>query len=140
MHKRKRDIPDPLIKMGYEEEHLHFKSIWRSVMLFFTFVTLTYVAALGIFWWYNREALAQKEVKEPFTRHAPAPPNPLLQTNITAKTDIQALRQGETEQLNTAAILDKSKGIYRIPVARAIDLVTPRLPVAKDAKPYGGAR
>jgi hypothetical protein len=72
-------------------------------------------------------------------KNAPPSPNPLLQTNITTNTDIKELRQKETDELTTSAVLDAKAGVYRIPVSRAIELTVQRgLPQKPTSVKSGG--
>jgi hypothetical protein len=52
------------------------------------------------------------------------PPLPRLQT--TPGTDLQAFQKSEEQVLNTYAWVDREKGVVRIPVSRAIELVAER--------------
>ena len=52
------------------------------------------------------------------------PPLPRLQT--TPYVDLKTFRDGEAQVLDTYAWVDKEKGVVRIPVARAIDLLAER--------------
>jgi hypothetical protein len=117
---------DPLIDMGYEVRDAEMKTIGVATGIFFAFVVVSFAIGFGIFAWLNPAILHEKTTQAPFMSNAPKPPYPLLQTNITTKTDIKELRQGETAQLTTSAVLDAKKGVYRIPIDRAIDLVAQR--------------
>ena len=51
------------------------------------------------------------------------PPAPRLQTSVTAKTDITEFRKQEDAILNTYGWVNPEKGIVRVPVKRAIELI-----------------
>jgi hypothetical protein len=51
---------------------------------------------------------------------------PKLQDNITTKIDIEVMRRDERERMENPAWIDQSKGVVRIPVERAIELVAQR--------------
>ncbi|HVN03056.1 MAG TPA: hypothetical protein VMT86_01495 [Bryobacteraceae bacterium] len=62
------------------------------------------------------------------------PPEPRLQPN--PPRDMRAMRAAEDQLLNQYAWVDPDKGIVRIPVARAMDLIAQRgLPVLPGRKP-----
>lgn len=70
---------------------------------------------------------------------------PLLQSNVTTRTDIMSLRKKETERLTTSEEIDGGKGVYRIPVKTAIDILSKRglpqtaaIPAAAPAVSGGG--
>jgi len=54
----------------------------------------------------------------------PAPPQPRLET--TPVPDLKAMRDAEEKILNSYGWVDQSKGIVRIPIAKAIDLLAQR--------------
>lgn len=52
----------------------------------------------------------------------PPPPNPILQSNLTATADMNVMRQDASFVLETSAWVDKEEGVIRIPLERAIEL------------------
>ena len=121
---------DALAQMGYELEDVEYKKLGRSIGWFFAFVVFCGAAGLGIFiyfigwnhFWNPPSSTA------PFVKRLPAEPNPLLQTNVTAKTDIRDLRREENLLLHGSPTwVDQNKGVIRIPVERAMDLYMQRL-------------
>ncbi len=65
------------------------------------------------------------------------PPAPRLQTNPTA--DLQQFLQAENAKLNSYEWIDKSAGVIRIPIDRAMDLLAQRgLPARDDDQQSGG--
>jgi hypothetical protein len=65
------------------------------------------------------------------------PPNPKLQVN--PRMELQDVRAHENLLLHQYAWVDKDKGIVRIPIERAIDLIAQRgLPPTKPAPATGG--
>ncbi|HTQ08609.1 MAG TPA: hypothetical protein VMI31_00915 [Fimbriimonadaceae bacterium] len=116
---------DALAKMGYEVEDVQFKSLGKSVIWFFAFVFFCGISGYLIFGYYiGFDKLKNPPADTtPFASRIPPSPNPLLQTNETAKSDIRDLRQKENAILyGKPAWVDKSKGIVRIPIDQAIDL------------------
>ncbi len=68
------------------------------------------------------------------------PPTPRLQT--TPAADLQEVRQQEEHWLTTYGWIDKPKGIVRIPIDRAMDIIAVKgLPAGKPAgKPEAGKK
>jgi hypothetical protein len=52
----------------------------------------------------------------------PPPPNPILQSNLTAIADMNVMRQDSRYVLDTAAWVNEEEGIIRIPLERAIEI------------------
>jgi hypothetical protein len=117
---------DPLVELGYETRDADLKVLGKASAFFFGFIFFSFIIGFGIFWWLNPDARNEKAAGPPFAKYGPPSPSPLLQTNITAKTDIKQLRMAETTALTTSAVIDRQKGIYRIPIDRAIDLIAQR--------------
>jgi hypothetical protein len=71
----------------------------------------------------------------------PPPPNPILQSNLTAAADMNVMRQDARYILETAAWVDKEKGVIRIPLERAIEIsVQSGLPFTASAPGKASAR
>lgn len=132
MHDHKRE--DPLTDLGYEVRDTDMQAIGKATTIFFVFVFISFLLGFGILWLLvgngnpvkGFNALKDRKTTAPFMTNAPKPPYPLLQTNITTKTDIKELRQNETTILTSSGIVDAQKGVYRIPIDRAIDLTVQR--------------
>ncbi|HWA83004.1 MAG TPA: hypothetical protein VG820_06210 [Fimbriimonadaceae bacterium] len=139
-----------LIKLGYETEDIQFKSLGKSIFWFFGFVVFCGVAGVVIFFLFlgGSPAGAWKAMTSPpdnttpVAKRLPPEPNPLLQTNVTARTDIRDLRRAENEILHgKAAWVDQSKGLARIPIDQAIDLYLSKVApnASKDTTMTSGA-
>jgi len=116
---------DALVKMGYEVEDVQFKALGKSVIWFFGFVFFCGLAGYLIFGYYiGFDKLKNPpENTSPFVSRIPPSPNPLLQTNETARSDIRDLRAKENESLfGKPSWIDRKNGIARIPIDQAIDL------------------
>ena len=115
---------DALVKMGYELEDVDYKKLGKSMFWFFGFVIFCGVAGVLVFGYFIGFDTLMKPPSDtaPFVKHTPASPNPLLQTNMTARTDIKDLRVEETELMHGAPTwVDENKGVVRIPVEKAMD-------------------
>lgn len=108
--------------MGYEVRDLNVKAIRNATIGFFLFAAGSFV----IGWWvYNamNPAMTLDYQRTPDHRRMPPANYPLLQNNVTAKTDIMALRQAESLQLKTTGYTDASRTAVHIPIDRAMDLI-----------------
>jgi hypothetical protein len=141
---------DALVQLGYETEDVEYKKLGKSVIWFFMFVTFCGVAGVVIFGmmigWDN--LLHPTADTAPFANRLPKSPNPVLQTNVTVRTDIKDLRIVEAELLQgNPSWADKGKGIVRLPIDKAMDLylnrVAPNSPkettITSGAPPVGPA-
>ena len=121
---------DALVQLGYETEDVEYKSLGRSIGWFFMFVAFCGVAGVAIFGYFiGWDRLRNPpEDTSPFVSRIPASPNPLLQTNVTARTDIRDLRREENLLLHGKPTwADQSKGEVRIPIEKAVDLYLSRV-------------
>ena len=132
MHKHPK--PDPLVELGYEPDQPPLKRITSATFWFMVAVTVTFPVTWAILYLMSPESVRAKDPSSAFGRVAPPAPNPLLQTNVTTKTDIMQVRQTETTELSRVGITDKSKGWYRVDIDTALRRVPARLPVASDAR------
>lgn len=112
--------------MGYETADVEYKGLARSVGFFFLFVIFCGVAGLLIFIFgsvgWDQFWNGGNNTTAPFVKHLPAEPNPLLQTNVTAHTDLRDLRARENEVLHgKVSYMENGKDI-RLPIDRAIDI------------------
>ncbi len=116
---------DALVKMGYELEDVQFKALGKSVIWFFAFVAFCGVAGVAVFVYFIGPSNWSNppETTTPFVSRIPGYPNPLLQTNETARSDIKDLRTKENEFLHgKPSWVDRTKGTARIPIDQAIDM------------------
>lgn len=116
---------DPLVGLGYEEKDINPKLVFRFSMYFFIFALASwgvgYAAMhfLGLF-----DTVANVDSLQ--STKIPKDPNPVIQTNVTAKTEIRDIRRHENEMLATGGISEYSPAFKRIPIEQAIKLVADR--------------
>jgi hypothetical protein len=128
---------DALVQLGYETEDVEYKKLGKSVIWFFGFVAFCGVAGVAIFGMMIGDGSISggihalrtpPEDTAPFVNRLPKAPNPVLQTNLTARTDIRDLRVREAELLQgNPSWTDKDKGVVRLPIDKAIDLYISRV-------------
>jgi hypothetical protein len=120
---------DALVQLGYETEDVEYRSLKKSILWFLGFVVFCGVAGLVIFGFFiGFDNLFHPPANTtPFVNRIPASPNPLLQDNVTARTDIRDLRREESVLLHGAPTwVDKDKGVVRIPIEKAVDMYLQR--------------
>lgn len=116
------------IDLGYDPRDIQAKGLTKAIVYFFLFTLFFF--GVGAFWWIN----AGWSHTETFDKRKPAIEGPMVQGNMTAKTDIMSVRQHEHEMMTTYAPLENGK--WRIPVDKAIDLLNDRgLPVIQSEVP-----
>ena len=141
MHTEKRE--DPLVEMGYEIRDAKVSLIGKFSLYFFIFVGLMigtgWVVLFGLKIGPNQiipgmnMAYANKQSGYNEIRRVPEEPNPILQTNVSARVDMMDLRQREGSRLKTTGYLDSSRTRVHIPIDRAMDpLVNGGLPPSQD--------
>lgn len=120
------DHKDPLIELGYEQRDIHPKNIFKVTMIFFGFAFVSYFLGWAILNYGFHYFEPTKGVNVLISTKLPKSPNPLLQTNVTAKTDIINMRRHEKEVLTTSGKSELSKGANRISIEQAIKLAAER--------------
>jgi hypothetical protein len=121
---------DALVQLGYETEDVEYRSLKKSILWFLGFVVFCGVAGVLIFGYFiGFDNLRNPPMNTtPFVNRIPPKPNPLLQDNVTARTDIRDLRRQESLLLHGAPTwVDKDKGVVRIPIEKAVDLYLSRM-------------
>jgi hypothetical protein len=78
----------------------------------------------------RRDAEHRDVLPSPTAEPRLLPPAPRLE--VTPQRDLEALKRVETERLGTYGWIDRSRGVVRIPIDRAVELVAQRgLPTRK---------
>lgn len=91
---------DELAKLGYEREDVGLRTIAFWVFWFFVFTIVMGVVTAAIYQFIVPTGLGPAPQSQVRTRF---PAKPLLQDNITVKTDIFDMRKGEDEVLSGAS-------------------------------------
>lgn len=132
--------PDELRKMTHEDRDIDMSQINKSVVAFFAFTIVSIALSAGFYLWAAGHIGPQPEPPTRTLRLAPKD-TPYVQGNVTAKKDIKILRKEENELISTYGWVDKSKGVVRLPLDRAMALVLERgLPVRAGAPTLEEAR
>jgi len=142
-HYRDDDIVNP--ETRHEDSDVNVRALLWSVVIFIVFAFVTHAVLYLQFHAYAKHF--RNESSQPLTMMAPpskVPPTPRLQpfpnklvtgqdlppnTN-TPVTDMADMRAAEEKDLNTPGWVDKQKGVVRLPIETAKQLVVQRgLPV-----------
>src|SRR3954452_21349884 len=131
------DIVNP--ETRHEESDVNVRALLWSVIIFIVFAAVTHLILYLQFNAYARHF--RNEASQPLTMMAPpsnVPATPRLQPFpsktppmlSTPVTDMVEMRKAEDEALNKAGWVDQQKGIVRLPIETAKQLVVQRgLPV-----------
>jgi hypothetical protein len=114
-------------QVGHEERDVNIRAITK----FGIGLSITIIASLFILWglfsFFNKRIEAEFPVK-PEERNQPVevkvPPQPRLQSN--PRTDLRAVRESEDQLIHHYSWIDKDKGVVRIPVERAMEILAQR--------------
>ncbi len=117
MHSGPREEHDP--NFNYEVRDLSIPTIRKGTIGLFAFVIFCIFAAGGVLIALYPNWLKADAPPQPL--RLPKDPNPLLQTNISARTDIQRMRQTDRHALENYSWVDEGRGQVRIPIDRAIE-------------------
>ena len=128
MHEHEHDDPEVLSeieKLGYDPRDVPVEKTWVHAAMLFLSCFVVGLLAWGVMAAIDRyegsKSTGRQEVSE--RKNMPQDPYPLLQTNSSAKTDIVKLRTEEALKTEMAGWVDKEKGVARIPVSHAIELI-----------------
>ncbi len=117
---------DLLADMGYEKSDFNLSApvMTKLSIGFFGFIAVCFVAA-WLFWdGIDRTDYFKKADKPENTARRQLPKEiPLIQSNATAKKDMEDLRKLEQQKLTASGWANESKTIAKIPVSSAIDLI-----------------
>ncbi|RYG27186.1 hypothetical protein EON82_00275 [bacterium] len=106
------------VELGYDPRDIEAKPIGKFFLYFFIFTIVAYGGGVLIYQWMGLGGRSN------FDTRKPAIAGPLVQGNITSKTDIMEMRQYEKRMMTTYG--EQKNGSWRIPVDRAITLLGDR--------------
>jgi hypothetical protein len=123
-------------KVGHETRDINLRAVtWTAIGLVISAIAM-YVTVGGLFNLFKRQ-YPSASVPSRITTPGRLPSQPRLQTNPAY--DLQQFRDAESAKLNSYGWIDKSAGVLRIPIDRAIDLLAQRgLPARGNRNEIGG--
>jgi hypothetical protein len=128
---------------GHETRDVHLGGAPRFIVVMTVFLAVTFAFVWFVYVKWRADEVARDVPVSPMAVRDGdrQPPLPRLQT--TPYGDLKAFRDSEAQVLDSYAWVDKEKGVVRLPVSRAIELVAERgLPAAiaaPSAEPAAGA-
>jgi hypothetical protein len=119
-------------EIRYEKTDAHVRPLYQFLFWISLITIITAVIAMGIL--RGLESWRDKASVRPAMAEAPdaqQPPAPRLQ--IQEPKDLATFRKEEADILSSYGVVDKEKGIYRIPIEEAMKLTLERgLPTAGE--------
>lgn len=116
---------DELKKMGYDRSDLSMKVISWSINGFFIFTLICIAISYFIYVALDNYFISRqqdRQISRVDRRRLPDLPNPLLQSNITARGDMADLRNREFRVLGEYGWIDRNQDVARIPIDRALEI------------------
>lgn len=138
---REEGRPEDLLQeLGYETQDIQYRKFATYGAYYFGFFILCIILGFAFIAVMSPTGLRGGRMADSIPKTTAPTSTPFLQSNITARTDIMSLRRDETAVLTTSGVVDQAKGIYRIPVDQAIDLIAQRgLPKTPPMQTGGSA-
>lgn len=114
-------------ELGYDHRDVNMEKIGKVTLGFFVFTTVSIficipIMTLLVFGTADPRAFG-KPIRSGRAPNMPPSNYPLLQTNVTNRTDIHEYRHAEDSAVKEFGVSNKAKGEYRIPIEDAIKKV-----------------
>jgi len=118
---------------GFEETDVNVMAVGKFAVALVIMTVLAMLLLVGVFKYFQLQDGGQARSVDP----AKVFPQPQLQR--TPIPDLKAIRAAEEQVLASYGWVDQQKGVVRIPIARAMDLLVQRgLPARAEAPPSAG--
>jgi hypothetical protein len=115
---------------GFEETDVNVVAVGKFAVALVVMTVLSMVLLVGVFKYFQSQDGGRARSVDP----AKVFPQPQLQTSPIP--DLKAIRAAEEQVLTSYGWADREKGVVRIPIARAMDLLVQRgLPVRAKELP-----
>jgi hypothetical protein len=123
-------------RSGHQTSEINLRVVtWATIGLVISVIAVL-VTVGGLFSLFKRQ-YGFETAPSRITTVGKLPPAPRLQTDPTS--DLQQLLEAENAKLNSYGWIDRSAGVIRIPIDRAMDLLAQRgLPARGDDRETGG--
>jgi hypothetical protein len=119
---------------GFEETDVNVTAVGKFAVALVIMTVLAMLLLVGVFKYFQSQGGGQARSVDP----AKVFPQPQLQT--TPIPDLKAIRAAEEQVLTSYGWVDAQKGVVRIPIARAMDMLVQRgLPVRAEAPPQSAS-
>ncbi|HEX7230201.1 MAG TPA: hypothetical protein VF452_07395 [Candidatus Binatia bacterium] len=124
------------VSTGHELSDLNPNKIFWSGLGLALLITLVVVSMYGLFHYFYRSETRQRPTPSPLSYGAEAPPEPRLLTRPGA--ELAAMRAEEDQVLTSYGWIDRERGIVRLPINRAIELLAKEGLPARTQNSDGG--
>ncbi len=133
------DRTDYLSRLGYETRDMQLAVVWKWIAALIIGSMLTAIATYyGVYVLFVKQEVKQSST-EPLVNARKLPPEGYPRVQARPKEEITEFRKEEDERVTEYAWKDKQKGIVRIPVDRAMNLILQKgLPVRNSAGAVDG--
>jgi hypothetical protein len=111
-------------RVGHEESDVNALAVGKFAIALALIAISSLVLLFGLFRYFQSRETAKQPRSEFASQAGKLPPEPRLQS--APVLDLQAIRAAENQVLNSYGWVDPQKGVVRIPIARAIDLLAQR--------------
>lgn len=126
MHEHDQDDPqtlDELKELGYDTRDVPVKKMPIHAGILYGFVGIVMAVAWLFMSLVDHDLVTVPSAESMEGSRKPDEGIPILQSDVTAKTDIEDLRHAERIGLKTSAWIDEEAGVARIPIDVAIGLM-----------------
>ncbi|MGD0498382.1 MAG: hypothetical protein ABSC23_08090 [Bryobacteraceae bacterium] len=132
-----RDSNPP--ETGHEERDVNFRAVGKLAGIMVVLCVASAAIVWGVFRYFEaRENGRQAPSEGNAVQANRLPPEPRLEQTPVA--DLKQIRDSEDQILGTYGWVDRQKGIVRLPIDRAIDLLAQRgLPARQESEPLSAA-
>jgi len=114
---------DYLRQLGYEARDVSLNALGKWLIALGVFIGGTALVTYGIFKLFVAPVVPGAEQRPGITVPLPPPPAPNPALQPSPRLDLRKWREEEDEAMNSYGWVDRKKGIVRIPVDRAMDLI-----------------
>lgn len=119
---QKPAAPSPeTIARGHEESDVNYRAIAYVALAIVLSAILIHLVLLLLMGHFERQAQSQRGPMPP--RQSPAETFPAPQLQVDPTQDLQRLRASEDALLGEYAWVDRGRGLIRIPITRAMELL-----------------
>lgn len=142
-----RDLAAQSAESGHEVTDISPLRVALTGLVLAVVIIVTLLVAYGLFYFFRGSEDRARPTPSPLS-YAPEPvPEPRLE--VEPGEELNALRADEDETLKTYGWIDQEKGVVRIPIDRAIDILAERglptratksAPAAEKQRPQKGER
>jgi hypothetical protein len=127
-----QDLANPSAKAGHEVSDINPKRVAMVGLVLATIIAVSLLVAYGLFHYFYSDETRTRPMPSPLSYSREPTPEPRL--SVERGEDLKTLNSEEDAMLKSYGWIDRDKGVVRIPIDRAIEILAERgLPV-REAK------